>query len=76
MISVETLNKCSKLDTAALQSLLRKHYPQDRVLTSKFVGISNAQQFVYEITFPYNGIPSKTKVFIDHFPNGELVADY
>ncbi len=79
MITVETLEKCSKLDSITLQSLLRKHYPQDRVLNSKFVGISNAREFVYSITYPYEGIPhnsGKTKVFVTYLPNGELVADY
>lgn len=79
MISVDTLRKCSFLSSPHLEQILRKRYPKDSVLRSEFLGISNGEQFVYNITYPglgdpYNHKNCKLYVWLDS--NGELVADY
>lgn len=51
MITVDTLRRCSWLDRITLESLLRKNYPSDRVVTSDFVGITNGGEFCYKIGY-------------------------
>jgi hypothetical protein len=77
MISADTIRRCANLDSTALERILRKSYPEDRVTRSEFLGISNAQQFVYSIVFPrYDGIAATAKVFVHEDMNGDLVVDY
>lgn len=76
MISVDTLRRCSWLDSLTLEQLLRRSYPEDSVLNSEFVGISNAGQFVYNIVYPEENAVKRTKIFVWLNNNGELQADY
>lgn len=80
MITAEKITRCSNLNSTQLEKLLRKNYPGDMVLTSKFTGITNAGEFCY--TIQYKDEDSKTglglgKVFVNLDSTGdELVADY
>lgn len=79
MITAETLRHCAYLHSLTLEGLLRKHYPEDRVLRSEFLGITNGNQFCYKIVYPDQDAKhgmATTKVFVWRAPNGELVADY
>jgi len=79
VISVDTLRRCAWLSSLALEETLRKFYPEDRVLNSEFLGISNAEQFVYKIAYPSIEDPAKVatgKVYVWLDNNGNLVADY
>lgn len=51
MITVDTLQRCSWLDRFTLETLLRKNYPSDRVVTSDFEGITNGGEFCYRIGY-------------------------
>jgi hypothetical protein len=79
MITVDTLRKCSWLDSATLESLIRKNYPKDRVVKAEFVGITNGGQFAYNVGYPDDESKSgmsfcKMYVWLDS--DGKFVADY
>lgn len=79
MITVETLRKCSFLDSITIETALRKSYPKDSVLRSEFVGITNGGQFAYNIAYPDEDAKSGmavTKLYVWQGDDGELVADY
>lgn len=78
MITADTLARCAYLNSNQLESLLRKSYPEEMVITSKFLGITNGGQFAYNIQFP--DTESKTglasaKVFVS-LDGDKLLADY
>lgn len=79
MITADNIRRCAYLHSLTLEAALRKSYPEDSVLRSEFLGISNGNQFVYKIVYPdqdaQNGM-AVTKVFVWQDHNGELVADY
>ena len=74
MITPDKIEQYGKLTTEQLVTMIRQHYPQDSFLSSKFLGITNGQEFCYSVT--YTGLdyeqPVQTKVFVD--VNGD--ADY
>lgn len=79
MITAETLRKCANLSSIHLEKLIRKNYPKDMVIQSEFVGVTNASQFCYKISFPDDN--SKTglgqgKIFVWIDDNGNVIADY
>ena len=80
MISVDTLRKCSFLNSITLEELLRKSYPKDTVIKSEFVGITNAGQFCYQIGYQDPDLEEqgltycKVYVYIDHA--GNINAEY
>ncbi len=76
MITVDTLRKCAFLNTLTLEEILRRDYPEDRIVTSQFVGITNAGGFAYDCMFPGEDGPERVKVFVNITDTGELVADY
>lgn len=80
MITADTLRKCSYLNTIELEKLLKKSYPDDHILKSEFVGITNGGQFCYQIGYQDLGLVGQgltfCKLFVWQNNNGELVADY
>ncbi len=76
MISVETLRRCSFLNTVSLEKILRRSYPQDRIVQSNFIGITNSGDFAYDCMFPGEDGLERVKVFVNIADTGELVADY
>lgn len=80
MITVDTLRKCSWLDTVTLERILRKRYPNDHVITSEFVGISNGGEFCYKIGYQDIDLAGQgltyCKVFVKLNDNDEPVAEY
>ena len=79
MVTVDTLRKCSWLDSLTLEGLIRKNYPEDHVLTSEFIGITNGGQFCYKIGYQdLDGDQGLTycKVFVRISDTGEVVAEY
>ena len=76
MISVDTLRRCSWLDSLTLERLIKQNHPKYSVLNSEFVGISNSGQFVYNIVYPEENELKRTKIFVWLDTNGELQADY
>lgn len=78
MITADTLRQCAYLNTLTLENLIRKSYPMDRVLTSEFLGITNAGQFCYKIQYPDEHDAKKLatgKIFV-WLENNTLRADY
>lgn len=80
MITVDTLRKCSWLNSLTLESLIRKSYPEDHVLTSEFVGITNGGEFCYKIGYQDIDLAGQgltyCKVYVRINDTGELVAEY
>lgn len=79
MITAEKIFRCAYLSSAQLEELLRVDYPQDIVLTSKFLGITNGEEFCYFITFPDDGSKSgigNSKIFVKTDSNNNLICDY
>ncbi len=79
MITAEVLRKCAYLNSMSLEELLRKSYPEDMVVKSEFLGISNGGQFVYKVAYPDSDSPSgmsTDKVFVWQDSNGQILADY
>ena len=80
MITVDTLRKCSFLNTLTLEELIRKNYPEDHVLTSEFIGITNGGQFCYKIGYQDIDLADQgltyCKVFVRVSDTGEVVAEY
>ena len=75
MITADTLRRCAYLGTVELESLIQRSYPHDRILQSSFLGISNGGQFCYDITYPGEDGPERSKVFV-WLDCNELTADY
>jgi len=67
MITPDKIEQYGKLTTEQLVSMIREHYPQDSFLSSKFLGITNGQEFCYSVTYtdPDYEQPQQTKVFVD-----------
>jgi hypothetical protein len=76
MITVETLRKCSWLDSTTLESLIRKNHPKDRVLLAEFVGITNGGQFAYNFRYPVDNEMHNGRLYVWINSDGKLVADY
>lgn len=78
MITEYKIRKLAYLDTATLEEALQKNYPEDRILQSKFLGITNGRQFCYQILYYDDnyGEDRFTKVFVDLSPSEEPIADY
>ena len=76
MITADTLRRCTNLNSTQVESLIRKNYPKDRVLSSDFLGITNAGQFAYNCKFKENGNLIQCKIFVWQNNNGELEAEY
>jgi hypothetical protein len=59
--------------------LIRKNYPEDHVLTSEFIGITNGGQFCYKIGYQDLDVDqglTYCKVFVRISDTGEVVAEY
>lgn len=67
MITADKIEQYGKLTTEQLVTMIRQHYPQDSFLSSKFLGITNGQEFCYSVTYtdPDYEQPQQTKVFVD-----------
>jgi hypothetical protein len=78
MITDYKIKKCMYLSTSQLEKALNFMYPEDRVLQSKFLGITNGKQFCYEIGYNDEelGGLAFTKVFVDLDCNEEVYAEY
>jgi hypothetical protein len=80
MITADTLRRCAWLSSIELEVLLQKNYPEDQVLQSNFLGVSNGGQFCYQIGYQDPDLAGQgltyCKVFVWQENNGEIRADY
>lgn len=78
MITAYKINKLLGLDVRALERAIQKNYPEDKFLESRFLGITNAKQFCYEVLYFDNNLGENcfTKVFVDLDTTENPIADY
>jgi hypothetical protein len=78
MVLAEDIEILTSFTAADLTEGIRlSGYKGDRFLTAKFLGITNAGQFCYSVTFREDGEEQRTKVFVDVDPEtGATRVDY
>jgi len=76
MIYASEIETLAKLDTMAVESALRRNYPQDSLTFSKFVGITNGGQFAYRCKYKEDSEESQVAVYVFRNNDGDIVADY
>ncbi len=80
MITADKMRKLAFLDTVSLEQALKKNYPEDHAITSRFIGITNGGQFCYEIGYQDIDLAGQgltfCKVFVNLDEKEELVAEY
>ena len=78
MITAYKIGKLAYLDTISVEQALRRNYPRDQVISSKFLGITNGGQFAYEVLYfdDTEGENCYTKVFVDLNESELPVAEY
>lgn len=78
MITAYKIARLAHLPTEQLERAVRKNYPEDSFISSKFLGITNGGQFCYEVM--YFDVDEEgnayTKVFVDLNESEEPVAEY
>jgi hypothetical protein len=78
MITADRIRKLSYLDTQQVEQAVRKNYPKDSFVSTKFLGITNGGQFCYKVKYfdKEMGIEQTTKVFVDLDANEQPVGEY
>lgn len=78
MITADRIRRLAYLSTIDLEQALNKTYPKDRVLGSRFLGITNSREFCYEIQYfdQHYGENARTKVYVNLDQNDQPVATY
>jgi hypothetical protein len=80
MITAKELKEITTLTAGRLTQMIRESgYKRDQFLTAKFLGITNAGQFCYDVEYMDKHQAdkiSRTKVFVSKDPYGSLAADY
>jgi len=78
MITSEQITKAGFLNTIQLEKLIQKNYPEDKFMSTKFLGITNGKEFAYKITY-LNELEGKVEagtVFVSIDQAGKLQAEY
>jgi hypothetical protein len=80
MITAQELTRITTLTPGALTKMIREAgYKEDQFLAARFLGITNAGQFCYEVEYEDKHETeriARTKVFVSKHPYGSLEADY
>ena len=78
MITAYKINKLGNLSTIQLNQAIRRNGYADSFKEGKFLGITNAKQFVYEVLYfdTHKGEDCYTKIFVDLNESEEAVAEY
>ena len=77
MITADKIRRLAYMDTVSLEKAVRKNYPKDSFISSKFLGITNGGQFCYSATWIDEGNDRCTsKVFVELDSNEQPVAEY
>jgi hypothetical protein len=78
MITAYKINKLGNLNTIQLEEAIQRNYPKDRIISGKFLGVSNGGQFVYEVKYfdAHEGEDCYTKIFVDLDESETAVAEY
>jgi hypothetical protein len=74
MITAETLATLTNFSAAALTRAIQDSgYPEDEFLTARFLGMTNGNQFCYQVHYTDEGLKA-TKVFLDYDPAAGRVS--
>ena len=75
-MSSTDLSKWTKTDL--IRALERCGYSDDGIIESKFAGVNDRNQAMFDITFNdiINGGVDRGRVFVFIHRNGQLIADY
>lgn len=79
MITEFKIKRCAYLNTPSLEeAFVRAGYKDTKFISNKFIGITNAGQFCYEVMYfePEVDENAYTKVFIDLDHNDEPVGEW
>ena len=80
MITAQELKTITTLTADRLTQMIREAgHKRDQFLSAKFLGITNAGQFCYDVEYMDKHQAdkvSRTKVFVTKHPYGSLEADY
>jgi hypothetical protein len=78
MITAEKLASLTQFSAAALTRAVQlQGYKGDSFNSARFVGITNAGQFCYTVTYDLDGELEHTKVFLTYDQGaGTVTADY
>jgi hypothetical protein len=74
MLTADKIQEYINLNTEQLTQLIRKSYPEDSFLSSKFLGITNGHQFCYSVEYYDTNLEEECqgKVFVGQ----DGTADY
>ena len=78
MITADMLRHLISMTPAMLtQTVQSSGYKKDKVNECRFLGMTNANQFCYEVDYDDFGTPAKCKLFVKYDPaSGRVSADY
>lgn len=77
MITEQTIRQLAYLTTREVEIAIRKNYPQDSFVASKFLGITNGGQFCYLATWIDEGRDRCTsKVYVSLGQDNQPVGEY
>jgi hypothetical protein len=78
MITAEKLATLTQFSAAALTRAINlAGYKRDSFKAARFVGITNAGQFCYTVSYDQDGNTEETKVFLSYdAAAGSVTADY
>ncbi len=78
MITASKLTELTTYSPSALTRIVQASgYKRDRVNEAKFLGMTNAGQFCYEVDYDDFGTVTTTKLFVKYDPASSVVsADY
>jgi hypothetical protein len=76
MITAEKLKTLTEMTAQGLTKLIRKAgYKEDKFISAKFLGMTNAGMFCYSCTYP-GEFEDVCKVFVRIDSNDKLTAEY
>lgn len=78
MITADKLTLLTNLPAVMLTTAIQSAgYKKDKFTKSKFIGITNAGQFCYKVTYIDNNEEQECKVFVTYnSANDSVTADY
>ncbi len=80
MITAQELTRITTLSPGALTRMIREAgYKKDQFLAARFLGITNAGQFCFEVEYEDKheaDTIARCKVFVTKHPYGSLEAEY
>lgn len=77
MITAEKLATLTQFTAAALTRAIQlQGYKEDSFKAARFLGLTNAGQFCYTVSYDEDGNTEETKVFLTYNKDGSVTAAY